>query len=125
MKSMAVFEFPLQIEQQIDDLSLDRYVERADRLVAYQQFRAQHHRPRNADALTLASAELVRIAIDHPGGEPDTLEHLADPRLARRGRKRAVEYFQWLGETLPDGHARIEARQRVLEYDLQVAALPA
>ena len=29
-------EFPLQIEQQIDDLSLDGHIQRTDRLIAYQ-----------------------------------------------------------------------------------------
>ena len=35
-------EFLLQVLEQVHDLRLDRYVQRADRLVTYQQLRVEH-----------------------------------------------------------------------------------
>src|SRR5581483_9223597 len=55
-------EFLLQILQQIDDLGLDRDVERGDRLVADDQLGLDRERARNADALALAAGKFVRIA---------------------------------------------------------------
>ena len=52
----------LQIHQQVDDLRLHRHVERRHRLVGDDQRRVQRERARQADALPLAAAELVRIA---------------------------------------------------------------
>ena len=52
----------LQIHQQVDDLRLDRDVQRRDRLVGDDERRVERQRAREADALTLSAAELVRIA---------------------------------------------------------------
>jgi len=63
----------LQILQQVDDLRLNRDVERRDRLVADDQFGLGRERPGDADALALTAGELVRITIavlriqTHPG----------------------------------------------------------
>ena len=65
MKISARPHLALQRLQQIDDLRLDRHVERRHRLVADDQLRLEDHRPRDADALALAAGELVRIAVDH------------------------------------------------------------
>ena len=43
----------------------------------------------------------------------------------RRARKSGLEGFQRFGDGLADGHARIEARERILEHDLQFLAQPA
>ena len=51
----------LQIQQQVHDLRLHRDVERRDRLVGDDERRLQRERARQADALALAAAELVRI----------------------------------------------------------------
>ena len=47
-------ELRLQIQQQVQDLGLDRDVERRDRLVGDDQRGLQRQRPRDADALALA-----------------------------------------------------------------------
>ena len=51
----------LQVLEQVEDLRLDRDVERGDRLVADDEVRVQGERARDADALALAAGELVRI----------------------------------------------------------------
>ena len=63
----------LQLEQQIDDLGLDRDVEGRDQLVGDQAFGLDGERARNADALALAAAELMGIAGRRhpPAGAPD------------------------------------------------------
>ena len=52
----------LQIHQQIDHLGLHRDVQRRDRLVGDDERRIERERAREADALPLAAAELVRVA---------------------------------------------------------------
>ena len=72
-------ELALQPLEQVDDLGLDRDVERADRLVGDDEVRVERERPGDADALALAARELVRVALAEVGVEPDRREQLADP----------------------------------------------
>ena len=73
--------------EQIDDLRLDRDVERRDRLVADDQLRLAGQRAGDADALALAAGELVRIARRHAraAGRPCAAE--PPPGLAARRRR--------------------------------------
>ena len=48
-------ELLLQIEQHVQDLGLDRYVERRDRLVGDDEFGVHRKRASNADALALSA----------------------------------------------------------------------
>ena len=80
--------------QQVQDLRLDRDVERADRLVADDQLGPQRERARDADALALAARELVRVAADRARLQADLREQLlhrarAAPRPTR-GRRCAA-----------------------------------
>ena len=77
-------ELLLQVLQQIDDLGLDRHVERRDRLVADDQLGLDRERARDADALALAAGELVRIAAHVIGLQADGLEQLDDALLELR-----------------------------------------
>ncbi len=74
----------LQIAQQIQHLRLNRDIQRRDRLVGDDELRVERERAGDADALALATAELVRIAVDHIRVQADDLEQLADtiPRSA-------------------------------------------
>src|SRR6266852_5139874 len=58
----AEIEPRLQVLEQVDDLALDRDVERGDRLIAYDEARLERQRARNADALALPARQLVRVA---------------------------------------------------------------
>src|ERR1700722_12464242 len=115
-------EFPLQIEQQVDDLPLNGHIQGAHRLIAYQKLRTQYHGARNADALALATAEFVGVASRHRGGQAHSFEHVAHPLLPRAGTQTGFEDSQRLANGLPDRHARVQTRDRVLEDQLQIAA---
>ena len=91
-------ELALQVAQQVEDLRLDRHVERGDRLVGHDQLRLERERAGHADALPLAAGELVRVAVVVLGVQPDAvhqvlhgplalalaLVHPVDARTARR-----------------------------------------
>ena len=64
--------------EQIDDLALDRNVERGNRLVADDELRLDRKRARDADALALAAGELMRIAIGHFGTQSDFIQQGRD-----------------------------------------------
>ena len=77
----------LQVEQQVDDLRLDRDVERRDRLVGDDQRRVERERAGDADALPLAAGEGVREAVHVGRRQLHQVEQLAHPaRAAPRGR---------------------------------------
>ena len=71
MKRNAEPELVLQVCKQVDDLRLDRDVERADRLVAHDELGLHRERARDADALPLPARELVRVAVIAVGAEAD------------------------------------------------------
>ena len=67
-------ELVLEVVEEVDDLGLDRHVERGDRLVGDDQPRIQGERTRDADPLSLPARELVWIAVDVGRGEADYLQ---------------------------------------------------
>ena len=73
-------ELVLEVLEQVEDLGLDRHVERRHRLVADDQLRAERERPGDADALALAAGELVRVPVVVLRVQPDELHELAGPR---------------------------------------------
>ena len=83
----------LQVAQEVDDLRLHRHVERASRLVEDQEFRLEHHRAGDGDALALAAREFVRIAVLR---RRDRARPPAAPaRRARAARRGSVSGF-WM-----------------------------
>ena len=112
----------LQIDEQVDDLRLDRDVERGERLVGDDEARLDGERARDADALALAAGELVRIARRDLGAQADDVEQLARRALSRRrGVAEAVD-DERLVEDGADGHARIERRVGILKDHLRALA---
>src|SRR5690606_5088524 len=100
-------------QQQVQRLRLNGDVERADRLVADDQLRLQRQRARDADALSLAARELVRITTHEVRIHADLLEqglHLA----TQRGAARATEDLERLADDLFDRHAWIQAAEGIL-----------
>ena len=69
----------LQIQKKVDDLPLDRDVERRDRLVQNQKGRVQREGSGKVDSLALTAAELVGVLLQLPWGKADQLEQLARP----------------------------------------------
>src|SRR5438105_3145446 len=77
-KKVRQSELLLQIREQIDDLSLDRYIEGRDRLVRHNQFRSQCQRSSDPDSLPLAAAEFVWIAAHHRRIQSNGLQKIGD-----------------------------------------------
>ena len=69
-EKVSELELLLQIHQQVDDLGLDGNIERAHWLVANDELRLDGECSRNSHALTLPSAELVRVTIHDVLGRP-------------------------------------------------------
>src|SRR5689334_9919398 len=69
-------ELPLKIAKQIEDLSLDRDIERRDRFVTHNQLRLDGQRSGDADALPLTSGKFVRITICVFGAQTDEFQEL-------------------------------------------------
>ena len=107
---------PLQVADQGQDLLLRGDVERGGRLVRDQQFRFQHQRHRDHDALALAAGKPVRVGGEDARdfGQPDVLHHVEDALLARAGVEIGVG-AQHLVDLAADRHHRIERRHRLLE----------
>ena len=91
-------ELALQIHQQIEDLRLDRDVERGNRLVADDELGLQRERAGDADALPLAAGEFVRIAVHLRLAQADPLEQSRRPALARSRPRASPVHAQRLGD---------------------------
>src|SRR3989442_4724777 len=111
----------LELIQQIQDLGLDRYVERGYRLIGDDKLRVERQRSCEADPLALASGELMRTAAVVLGGEPDDLEKLVDALLALRSACLVV-YAERRADDRADTLPRVQACVRILEHDLELAA---
>src|SRR5579885_774252 len=111
----------LEVLQKVDDLRLDRYVERRNRLVEHQEARTDGQRARDPDALALAAGKFVRVAIERLGPEPHHLEQLDDPRLPGGAARELVDVDP-LADDRPHAHPRIQRRVGILEDELHLAA---
>jgi hypothetical protein len=74
----------LEVVQEVEQLRLDRYVERRRRLVEDDERRIGDQGSRDADALALTARQLVRVAPRHVRLETDELEDLADAATRSR-----------------------------------------
>ena len=68
----------LQVFQHVDHLGLDGYVQRGDRLVAYDELGFYRQGSRDADALLLTPGELVGEAVGVLGIEADFVQQFVD-----------------------------------------------
>ena len=116
-------ELALQIVQQVDDLRLDRHVERRDRLVGDDELRARGERPGDADALALAAGEFVRIAAHVLDRESDETQKFGDPLAAAGAAAADAVHDQRLADDILDAHARVERGEGVLEDRLRLSAV--
>ena len=114
-------ELALEVLHQVDDLRLDRYVERRHRLVTDDQLGLRGQRAGDADALALTTREFVRIAQRMPGRQADLAQQLVDAPAQRRARRQPMQ-AQRFGQRLADGEARVQRGVGILEDDLHVAA---
>ncbi len=120
-EEVGELELDLQLAQQVQDLRLDRDVERRDRLVRHHQLRPQHQGAGDGDALALAAREHVGIAVVMLRPQADLGHHRAHLLDAFRLGKLRVDH-QRLFQNGADPLARVERAIGVLEHDLHGAA---
>ena len=108
----------LQLHQQVQDLALDREIQRRHRLVQHQHLRIEHQRARHRDPLPLSAREHVRIALVMLGAQAGQAQHLARLRGALRPSHGRTVDLQRLLEDRADLLARVERAVGILEHDL-------
>ena len=114
-------ELALDVLEQVDDLRLDRDVERRDRLVRDEHLRVQRQRAGDADALALAAGELVGVAVVVLGVEAHDLQQLLDAREHLVLRDDLV-HLEGRTHDRADRVTRVQRGVGVLEDHLHVAA---
>ena len=118
-EQVAQSELVLQIVEQVQDLRLDGDVQRLGRLVADDESRLHRKRSGDADALPLAAAELVRIAIGGLLPESAAFEQLLDANAEFVAGRQTVHHERLADETA-DPHAGVQRAAGILEYDLHL-----
>ena len=108
-----------QILQEIQDLGLNRDVERRHRLVADDELRLSAERARDPDPLPLPAGEGVRVAPEVLDVQPDHPHQGLDALLDLLARSALVDP-QELPDDLAHRHAWVQRRERVLEDHLDV-----
>ena len=109
--------------EQLDDLRLDRHVERRGRLVGDQQLGLGAQGQRQHHALAHAARELVRVAVDaRPRALDADLLQQRDGPLARLGLRDRLVRADRLDDLVADPVKRVEAGQRVLEHHADAGA---
>src|SRR5262249_4844837 len=106
-----------EILEQIHHLRPNGDVKRRHRLVRNDELRLTGKCPSDADSLTLAAREFVRIAVEVRSRQPDLLQQFAKSALTLATQREAM-YAQRLRQDIPNGQARIEACVGILENDL-------
>jgi hypothetical protein len=107
----------LKVGEQVEDLRLDRNVERRDGFVGDDELRRQHQRAGNRDALTLAAREHVRVAPVVLRPQAHLRHHLARS-AGPLGRTEIRVDDERLFENRAHLLAWIERPVRVLEHEL-------
>ena len=113
----------LEVEQQVDDLGLNRHVQRGNSLVADDELRVRGERTGDADALPLSAGELVREAVQEVRREAAFVHDVQD-ELLHTGVLFLdhVVRLHALADDLADAHARVQRGIRILENELHIAA---
>ena len=115
--------FTLKLEKEVENLRLDRDIERSGRFIGNEELGIAGNRHGNHDALVHAPRKLMRI-----GGETALRRRNADQRQefdgapAPGGLIHVEMGFQRFHQLKADGEARIEARHRLLEDHGEVLA---
>ena len=113
----------LELLQQIQDLRLDRDVERGRRLVGDHDVGFRGQRDRDHHALLLPAGHLERVVADPARGlrNADALQPVDRLRFRRAAAQRRVA-LDHLRDLPSHGHHRVEARRRLLEDDADAVA---
>ena len=87
----------LQILNHIDDLRLNRDIQRGDRLIADDELRVHSQRTGDADTLTLTARELVRVAVGMLTVQANTLQQ----EMILSWRSLALAHRWWMSMPSP------------------------
>ena len=111
----------LQLQQQVQDLRLYRYIERGNRLVGHDQTGVEGEGTGDADALALAAAEGVGEALQEFGPQSDEPEQLLNALNTLPAVRHSVDE-QGFADYIEQGHARVQGGEGVLEDHLHLPA---
>ena len=109
----------LKFEEEVQDLCLDRHVQGGDGFVRYDQTRMQGKRAGDADTLTLAAREGMRVAPHIFRPQADEAKDLHDTVGSFLQVTYAVDE-QRLSHNVQQGHSRIQGGERVLKDHLHL-----
>jgi hypothetical protein len=112
-----------QVDEEVQDLRLDRDVEGAHRLVGDQQVGLRGERAGDRDPLALAARELAREAPGEHGGEPDQFEQFGDARPTAAAVRDTVD-AQRLADCRADRQPRVQGGIGILEDHLDAPTEP-
>ena len=113
----------LQVLQKVEDLRLDGNVQGGNSLVAHHKLGAHSQRAGDADALTLAAGELVRIAVHEVRSQTGVFHHLQNFFLhALVVLLEVLVSDHALADDLTNRHAGIQGGIGILEDHLQILA---
>ena len=110
----------LKIHQKIQDLRLNRNIQRRNRLVTDHKLRIQDQSPGDADSLAAAAVQLVGISHIETPGKTHGLHHLIDLLINLGSIFADLIDQQRLRNQLPDRHTAVQARIGVLEDHLDL-----
>ena len=123
MSSTAVWNSSDRTLDELEDLRLDRHVERGRRLIGEDQLRIARQRDRDHHALAHAARELVRVVIEavlRPW-DADLAEQLDHAILGGLAGDAHV-LLDRLADLVADRQGRVQARERVLEDEPDLLA---
>ena len=110
------------VGEQVEDLGLDRDIERGDALVEDDQLRFGGEGAGDGDSLTLATGQGAGQRVELSGVEADHRAELVDPVCPIGLGDHRTMQAKHLVDGVESALARVEARIRVLEDDLDLAA---
>ena len=96
-KQVGQSKLLLELPEQVDDLRLDRHIQRGNRLVADNEIRSKRQRPGDADSLPLPARELMGIPLLIVGGQTADVHNAGDIAVKFFRRDDPVLAHRWVG----------------------------
>ncbi len=112
----------LEIFQKIDDLRLNGYIQRRNRLVTDYQIRLQNQRTRNPNPLPLSAGKLMGITVGMFFRKPHPLKHRIYQLIRLFFLSHNSVSDQRFCNNIPHRHSRIQGSVRILEDHLHLFA---
>ena len=114
-------ELSLEFLKKIQNLRLDRYIQRGNRLVADDELRLQRKSTRDADTLLLAAGKLMRVAAEMVFLHSDKLQKPQDPSVYIDTFLHSVDE-EGFSQDLANGSAGVKTGGRILKDHLRLLA---